>query len=526
MGSHGAVTIRDERKPRTEIPRTWSRDRARLWLSQFPTREISSELEGRWVEETEFVPYRHRFDGADPVASVAVLRMSSTISGTCALSSTANSLRSHLESREAKIAIIGMGSVGLPLARAFVRAGFSVHGFDVNLERVASLQAGESYLHHLGEEPVRELRDSGRFTASSDPVSLEGHEVKILCVPTPLGEFREPDLSYIIRASEIVAEHLAQGELVVLESTTYPGTTRDVVAPILERAGHAPGQDVFLAYSPEREDPGRKNFETATIPKLVGGLDEASGELAEVLYRAGVESVLRVRSTEVAESAKLLENIFRAVNIALVNELKVVLDAMNIDVWEVIEAASSKPFGFMKFTPGPGMGGHCIPIDPFYLTWIARKVGLSTKFIELAGEINRRMPVYVVERTQLALNQRGKAVRGAKILVLGLAYKPDVGIIDESPSVELIRLFQELGAEIRYADPYVPIPVGGFEGVLVGHTPIEVDAATVSAHDAVVIATNHTCFDWETIASNAQLVIDTRNELAERMTGSDRYVKA
>ncbi len=419
-----------------------------------------------------------------------------------------------------------MGSVGLPLARAFVRAGFSVVGFDVDADRVAMLRAGESYLQHLAGEPVQELKASGRFEASLDPQSLGDCQVKIICVPTPLGEFREPDLSYIESATRAVAGQLTSGDLVVLESTTYPGTTRDVVAPILAAHEFHAGQNVHLAYSPEREDPGRKDFETATIPKLVGGLDERSGDLAEQLYSAAVEQVMRVPSTEVAESAKLLENIFRAVNIALVNELKVVLDAMDIDVWEVIEAASSKPFGFMKFTPGPGMGGHCIPIDPFYLTWIARKVGRSTKFIELAGEINRRMPNYVVERTQLALNQRDKAVKASKILILGLAYKPDVGIIDESPSVELIRIFEALGAEIEYADPHVPVPPGGFTGVLTGRKPIELSASVVAAFDAVVIATNHASFDWDLIAEHAQLVIDTRNQLASRMLDSERYVKA
>lgn len=439
---------------------------------------------------------------------------------TPALSETDSALRAQLVSRDASIAIIGMGSVGLPLARAFVRAGFSVLGFDVDRERVADLQAGVGYLHHLGGDPVRELRDSGRFEASFEPASLDDCEVKIICVPTPLGEFREPDLSYIRSASIVVAEHLRDGDLVVLESTTYPGTTRDVVAPLLAGFGFEAGRNVHIAYSPEREDPGRKDYETATIPKLVGGLDERSGELAEVLYSAAVKQVNRVRSTEVAESAKLLENIFRAVNIALVNELKVVLDAMDIDVWEVIEAASSKPFGFMKFTPGPGMGGHCIPIDPFYLTWIARKVGLSTKFIELAGEINRGMPNYVVERTQLALNARDKAVKSSRILILGLAYKPDVGIIDESPSVELIRLFESLGADIEFADPHVP------EGILPGRKPLELSDSVVAAFDAVVIATNHAAFDWDMIAEHAQLVIDTRNQLADRMLDSERYVKA
>ena len=435
-------------------------------------------------------------------------------------------LKRKIESREAGIAVLGMGSVGLPLALAFERAGFRVLGFDIDNERVTSLNTGGGYLHHLGDAPVKELAASERFEATTDPAKLAGYDVKIICVPTPLGEYREPDLSYIESAARTAVDSLSAGQMIVLESTTYPGTTRSVVAPLIEQRGLSLGSDAFLAYSPEREDPGRKDFHTATIPKLVGGFDEPSGELAESLYGSAVASVKRVSSTEVAESAKLLENIFRAVNIALVNELKVVLDAMSIDVWEVIDAAASKPFGFMKFTPGPGMGGHCIPIDPFYLTWIARKVGLSTKFIELAGEINRQMPQYVVERTQLALNSVGKAVNGAHVMILGLAYKPDVGIIDESPSISLIELFERLGANVAYCDPYVPVPPRGFSETIEKYSATELNPESLAAADVVVIATNHSCFDYDQIAQHAPLVVDTRNALSSRMAGSEKYFKA
>lgn len=435
-------------------------------------------------------------------------------------------LRNKIRTGDVSVAVLGQGSVGVPLALAFARRGIPVLGFDIDPERVARLNRGEAYLHHLGPGVAAELARSDCFEASSEPSALEGVDAKIICVPTPLGEFREPDLSHVEAAARLAAAHARPGELIVLESTTYPGTTRDVVAPIVRACGFEPGVDLFLAYSPEREDPGRTDHDTTTIPKLVGGFDDVSGELAEALYARAVERVLRVSNTEVAESAKLLENIFRAVNIALVNELKVVLDAMKIDVWEVIEAASSKPFGYMKFTPGPGMGGHCIPVDPFYLTWVARKVGLSTKFIELAGEINRRMPRYVVERTQLALNARGKAVKDADVLVLGLAYKPDVGIVDESPSIELIRLFGELGARVRYADPHVEVPAAGFRGALAGQTPLELSESVVRSFDVVVVSTHHAAFDWDLIARSAQLVVDTRNALADRMAGSANYVKA
>ncbi len=436
-------------------------------------------------------------------------------------------LRQAIADRSATVAVLGLGSVGLPLSAAFVRAGFRVLGFDVDAERVARIRRGEPVLSHLGQGLVAELVGSGRFEASDDPARLAEAAVKLICVPTPLGEYREPDLSYIEGAAGLVAERLAPGELVVLESTTYPSTTRAVVAPILERgSGLVAGRDFYLAFSPEREDPGRKDFDTRTIPKLVGGVDSASGALARELYSAAVREVLEVSSADVAEAAKLLENIFRAVNIALVNELKVVLDAMGIDVWEVIEAAATKPFGFMKFTPGPGMGGHCIPIDPFYLTWIARKVGCSTKFIELAGEINRRMPHYVVERTQLALNERGRALKGARILVLGLAFKPDVDIVTESPSVELMKHFHRYGARVEYSDPYVPRASDDLPPELRDRRSVALDPATLAGFDALVLATHHSCFDYDLLAAHAKLVVDTRNALASRMAGRPEYYKA
>jgi UDP-N-acetyl-D-glucosamine dehydrogenase len=370
------------------------------------------------------------------------------------------------------------------------------------------------------------MQASGRFEATADFARLGEADAVLICVPTPLGEYKEPDLSYIERSGEAIAKCLRAGQLIVLESTTYPGTTREFLGPILSRGGLKPGVDYLLAFSPEREDPGRKDFDTRTIPKLVGGTCAASGAAAHALYAAAVKSAILVSSAEVAESAKLLENIFRSINIALVNELKVILDAMDIDVWEVIEAASTKPFGFMRFTPGPGLGGHCIPIDPFYLTWVARRAGHATKFIELAGEINTRMPRYVVEKTMLALNDVGKALRGSKVLVLGLAYKPDVDDVRESPAIQLIELFEELGAKVRYSDPHVSVPPKMREHDLGHHTSIELSAAVLADFDVVVVATDHRRFDWDLIAAHAKVVVDTRNALASRMQGRANYRKA
>ncbi|HEY0007642.1 MAG TPA: nucleotide sugar dehydrogenase, partial [Tepidisphaeraceae bacterium] len=368
----------------------------------------------------------------------------------------ASELSKKIDSRTAVVGVIGLGYVGLPLMATFSRAGFPVIGFDVDPRKIEALSRGENYLKHLGTDMVSKMQATGKFAATADMSRLGEADVVISCVPTPLGHHREPDLSFIEISSDDIAKTLRKGQLVILESSTYPRTTRDVMLPRLEKGGLKCGSDFFCAYSPEREDPGRKDFNTQTIPKLVGGIDARSGELAVALYRAAIAAVIPVQSAEVAEAAKLLENIYRAVNIALVNEMKVVLDAMDIDIWEVVDAAKTKPFGFQAFYPGPGLGGHCIPIDPFYLTWKAREVNLPTRFIELAGEINVQMPEYVVSKVQLALNDQSKAVKGSKVLVLGLAYKPDIDDVRESPSIELIEKLGHLGAKVDYHDPHVP----------------------------------------------------------------------
>jgi len=435
-------------------------------------------------------------------------------------------LDSKIQDRTAVVGIVGLGYVGLPLAAAFDRAGFRVLGFDTDPAKITSLAEGRNYLRHLGQDLTRALRDGGRFEATGAFERLGEADCILICVPTPLGEHKEPDLSFVERSAEQIARTLRPGQLVVLESTTYPGTTRDIVGPILARTGLVLGEDVHLAYSPEREDPGREDFGTSTIPKLVGGICEASGALAHRLYAAAIQEVHLVRSAEVAEGAKLLENIFRSVNIALVNELKVILDAMDIDVWDVIDAAATKPFGFMRFTPGPGLGGHCIPIDPFYLTWVARRSGHATKFIELAGEINTEMPQYVVQKTMLALNAHGKALSGSRVLVLGLAYKPNVDDVRESPAITLIERFAELGAHVDYSDPHVERPPAMRQHDLTHLRSVEPTPAALEGYDVVVVATDHAALPWDLVAEHARLVVDTRNALATRMGGDPRYVKA
>src|SRR4051795_2651833 len=359
-----------------------------------------------------------------------------------------NPLSQLIEDTSAVVGVIGLGYVGLPLLAAFHRAGFPVIGFDIDPAKITALKKGENYLKHLGPEMTQGLLKGAKFDATADFSRVGEADAVISCVPTPLGKHLEPDLSYVERTADDIAKTLRKGQLVVLESTTYPRTTREIMLPRFEAKGMKCGKDFYVAYSPEREDPGRKDFHTQTIPKLVGGIDPISGELATSLYRRAIEKVIPVSTAEVAEAAKLLENIYRAVNIALVNEMKMVLTAMGIDVWEVIRAAATKPFGFQAFYPGPGLGGHCIPIDPFYLTWKAREVGFATRFIELAGEINRGMPEYVVQRTTLALNQQGKPIKNSRVLILGLAYKPDVDDVRESPSFEIIEKLEHLGAEV------------------------------------------------------------------------------
>jgi UDP-N-acetyl-D-glucosamine dehydrogenase len=436
-----------------------------------------------------------------------------------------SSVLPKIQDSSAIVAVIGLGYVGLPLLHAFHAAGFVVIGFDVDPSKIDRLRRGENYLKHLGPEMVQEMLSAGRFEVTSEFARLAEADAIISCVPTPLGSHLEPDLSYVERTADDIAQTLRRGQLIVLESTTYPRTTREIMLPRFEARGLKCGVDFFLAYSPEREDPGRKDFNTQTIPKLVGGIDPASTEVAAALYRKAVKQVIAVSSAEVAESAKLLENIYRAVNIALVNEMKVLLTAMDIDVWEVIEAAKTKPFGFQAFYPGPGLGGHCIPIDPFYLTWKAREVGLPTRFIELAGEINHAMPDYVVRRTVLALNARAKPAKGSRILVLGLAYKPDVDDVRESPSFELIEKLEDLGAQADYHDPHVPATHKMRHHDL-HRRSIELTPAALKTYDCVIIATHHRAYDWQMIADNSQLIIDTRNATRHVQGRCDHIVRA
>ena len=434
-------------------------------------------------------------------------------------------LAQKIAAKTARVGVIGLGYVGLPLLNAFHRAGYPVIGFDVDSRKIDALHRGENYLKHLGADMVSNMRSAGRFDATADMHRLADADVVIVCVPTPLGKHMEPDMTFIESASDDIAKTLRKGQLVVLESSTYPGTTREIMLPRFEAKGLKCGQDFFLAFSPEREDPGRKDHNTQTIPKLVGGIDEVSGKLALDLYAKAIAQVIPVSSAEVAEAAKLLENIYRCVNIALVNEMKMVLDKMGIDIWEVIRAASTKPFGFQAFYPGPGLGGHCIPIDPFYLTWKAREVGMPTRFIELAGEINHLMPEYVVSKTAEALNNRGKAVKGSKILLMGLAYKPDIDDVRESPSFELIEKLEHMGAAVDYNDPHVPQTHYMRNWGDIGKKSIPLTAQSLKQYDCVLIATNHAAYDYKLVADNARLIVDTRNAM-KQFKGRENIVNA
>ncbi len=416
-------------------------------------------------------------------------------------------LREKIEDRSAVVGVMALGYVGLPLIRTFFDAGFRVIGFDVDPQKIEQLRRGENYLKHLGDDFASTMAESDRFEATTDMTRLGEPDAVLVCVPTPLGRHLEPDLSYVEQTASDIAAQLRDDQLIVLESTTSPGTTRKLMQPPLA----ATGKRFHLAYSPEREDPGRKDHSTHTIPKLVGGVTPEAGELAAALYRTAIRQVIPVASAEVAEAAKILENVYRAVNIALVNELKVILTAMDVDVWEVIDAAATKPFGFQAFYPGPGLGGHCIPIDPFYLTWAAREHGQTTRFIELAGQINHQMPDFVVQRCLLALNEHGKAAKGAKVLVLGLAYKPDIDDVRESPSFKLIEQLRRLGAEVDYHDPHVPATHA------MRHYPdlppmasIELSDAALAGYDLAIVATHHSAYDWNRIAQHAKLIVDTR----------------
>lgn len=425
------------------------------------------------------------------------------------------------------VGICGLGYVGLPLASAAARAGFRTIGFDIDASKISRLNDGQSYIDAVTSETLAQHVARGLFRASADFAAMSLCDIIIICVPTPLTRHREPDMSYVSGTGRSIAAALKPGQLIVLESTSYPGTTRGLLKPILEETGLNSGEDFFLGFSPEREDPGNRDFNTVTIPKLVAGEGPAGAAVA-AFYRAIVEKVVEVSSIEVAEAAKITENVFRAVNIALVNELKVVFDAMGIDVWEVIEAAKTKPFGYMPFYPGPGLGGHCIPIDPFYLTWKSREHDVPTRFIELAGEINTAMPGWVLGRLQQALNDRQKtALSAARILVLGLAYKKNVSDIRESPALKLIELLERHGAAVAYHDPHVPeIPPTREHAALAGRVSVALDAAQVEAVNAVLIVTDHDSVDYGLLARHARLVVDTRNAMARRALASDNVVKA
>jgi UDP-N-acetyl-D-glucosamine dehydrogenase len=427
-----------------------------------------------------------------------------------------------------RIAIVGLGYVGLPLSLQFARSGVAVLGLDVDPAKVEALNAGRSYIHHITSTAIEEELRAGRFAATTDFARVREVEAAIICVPTPLNRNREPDLSYILRTGESVAPHLQRGALVVLESTTYPGTTDEELRAVLEKgSGLKAGVDFHLAFSPEREDPGNPQSRVAEIPKVVGGLTPACLEKAAALYGRAIRRVVPVSSCRAAEATKLLENIFRSVNIALVNELKIVYGAMGIDIWEVIEAAKTKPFGYMPFYPGPGLGGHCIPIDPFYLTWKAREYGQATRFIELAGEINTEMPRRVVERVMEALNARQKSVKGSRVLILGLAYKANVDDDRESPSYVLMEMLRQRGAEVAYHDPYVPaIRLTREHSQWAGTRSVPWNRETVAAFDCVLISTAHACVSYGDLADWAPLIVDARNAMASFPTAAGQVWKA
>ena len=440
-----------------------------------------------------------------------------------------NEFVERVSSRSITIAVIGLGYVGLPLILGFHSRGFKLLGVDIDQGKIDALAAGESYIKHIPSSRISNLTADGRFEATTDFSRLSKADAILICVPTPLTRHLEPDMAYIVSTAEAMAPYLKSGHLIVLESTTYPGTTRDLLLPILEEgSGLKANQDFYIAYSPEREDPGNPEFEAQTIPKVVGAAVPEAMEMAKAVYSTLVPKVIPVSSPDVAEAVKLTENIFRAVNIALVNELKVIYAEMGIDVWEVIEAAKTKPFGFMPFYPGPGLGGHCIPIDPFYLTWKAREFGMSTRFIELAGEINRNMPLHVVNALRDALSEhQQKALRGARVLISGIAYKKNVDDMRESPSLTLIELMEERGASVDYHDPFIPeIPKTREHASLAGRTSQPLDAEQLKSYDAVLIATDHDDVDYDLIVAQAPLVIDTRNACARSGNFGGNIVKA
>ena len=453
-------------------------------------------------------------------------------------------LLKKIQNKSVIVGIIGLGYVGLPLALEFVNKGFKVIGFDVDEKKIPVLEAGNTYIKHIKAERIKAAVESRLFSATSDFSKLPEADALIICVPTPLDEHREPDMTYIVKTAEMIQKYLRKGQLVTLESTTYPGTTDEILLPMFENAPAVQmqgnkaaaeenskvkkfevGTDFYLAFSPEREDPNNPNYNTATIPKVIGGVTPKCLEAAQALYNNVIVKTVPVSSTRAAEATKLLENIYRSINIAMVNELKMLFDKMGIDIWEVIEAASTKPFGYHAFYPGPGLGGHCIPIDPFYLTWKVREYDTSTKFIELAGEINTYQPYYVVEQTMHALNDLKKSLNGSKVLILGAAYKKDIDDMRESPSLKLIEIFRSKGAGVDYNDPYVPkLPPSrkyNFD-----MESVDLNAEILEKYDVVVLSTDHSDYDYKFIAGNSKLIVDTRNAFAKHGVKSNNIVKA
>ena len=434
-------------------------------------------------------------------------------------------LQDKITQKEFLLGIIGLGYVGLPLSLTFLRKDIAVLGFDLDIKKIDMLHAGVSYIKHIPSEKLNAFVQQGKLSATADFFRLNEPDVLLICVPTPLTQNREPDMHYIENTGHAIAKVLRPGQMVILESTTYPGTTVELLLPILENSGLAAGKDFALAYSPEREDPGNPKYTTADIPKVVGGINDESTALAADFYKTGLQSVVEVSSTQTAEMSKLLENIFRSVNIALVNELKILSHRMGIDVWEVIRASSTKPFGYMPFYPGPGLGGHCIPIDPFYLTSKAREYDFPTKFIELAGEVNTAMPYYVIQRVMEALNSRKKSINGSRILLLGMAYKKDIDDPRESPSFKLLELLQEKGAEVLYNDPHIPVlpPMRKYSFNL---KSTDITAETLASMDCILLATDHSAYDYRFILEHADLIVDTRNAFNGLNGAADKVMQA
>jgi UDP-N-acetyl-D-glucosamine dehydrogenase len=434
-------------------------------------------------------------------------------------------LENKITRKEFLLGIIGLGYVGLPLSLTFLRKDIRVLGFDLDPNKIDLLHAGVSYIKHIPSDELSGFVQQGKLSATADFSRLNEPDVLLICVPTPLTQNREPDMQYIESTAHAIAGVLRPGQMVILESTTYPGTSVELLLPILENSGLTAGEDYVLAYSPEREDPGNPTYSTADIPKVVGGINDESTSIAAAFYKTALLSVVEVSSTQTAEMSKLLENIFRSVNIALVNELKILCHRMGIDIWEVIRASSTKPFGYMPFYPGPGLGGHCIPIDPFYLTSKAREYDFPTKFIELAGEVNTAMPYYVVQRVMEALNSRKKSINGSTILLLGIAYKKDVDDPRESPSFKLIELLQEKGAEVHYNDPHIPQlkPVRKYSYSL---KSTELTAETLASMDCILVATDHSAYDYQFILDHADLIVDTRNAFNGLQNTAGKVVQA